>query len=92
MAKTWVNNVGVLRKTAKGPYLLLGNPKGKDEQYRTTVTLTVKDFKGNIITEEVNPLISLQDPRKRKGISEEQAASIPEELRYVLSIPPEKEK
>jgi hypothetical protein len=89
--KTWIK-VGSVLKSSKPrpdggvqqPFVALGN--AKDKYKPVTVELVVKDATGKIIATTENGTLSIQDPRKRPGITPEQAAKIPETLRQDLFL------
>ena len=88
MAKkpTYVRLGSVLRKKDKnGSFIVTGNTYG-EEKYHYTVELTVKDSRGKVIAQATNPLISVQDPRKKPGLSEEQVEKIPQALMAELTL------
>lgn len=85
MAKQYIK-LGAVLEGDKGPFIVLGNSKATDPKYNSTVALTVTDGDGNVLVEGNNGLISLFDPRKRPGITEEQANKIPAKVLYELVI------
>ena len=70
----------VKKSNGKGVCILTGNSKAKDAKYQFTVELTVKDGNGKKLFSTTNPLLNVSDPRKRPGITEEDAAKIPASL------------
>lgn len=88
MNKEWVK-LGAIKKSDKGSQYIALGIKGKYKP--CTVEVTVKDSTGKVIATATNPNITIQNPRKRKGITEEDAAKIPEFLLAELSLPPVKE-
>lgn len=64
------------KKDGSGFYIGMGNPKGK--KYAFSVELVIKNAAGEVVHKVENPMVMIQDPRKRPGITEEQAAKIPE--------------
>lgn len=70
----------VKKNNGKGVVVVLGNPNSKKEEYRTTVELTLKDSKGNILAQSKDGFLTVFDPRKRPGITEEQAEKISSRL------------
>jgi hypothetical protein len=85
MAKKYVK-IGAVLDTGKGPFIVLGNSKSTDPKYVSTVNLQVLDGNGEVLVEGTNGAVSLFDPRRRPGISEEQAAKIPDTVVYELVI------
>ena len=86
--KSTFTKVGaVLKKQGKpGVFVVLGNANAKKEEYRTEVEITVKDSKGKTIASSRNGFLTVLDPRKRKGITEEQAEKISDRLVSELFI------
>lgn len=79
MAKTPWTKVGqVLKSKAGGTYIKLDLRKG--EEVLKSLTL------------ENGAMLTLQDPRKRKGITEEQLAKIPDFVKADIFLPPAKEE
>lgn len=71
----------VLKKQGKnGVFVVLGNANAKNEDYRTEVEVIVRDAKGKTIATTKNGFLTVLDPRKRKGITEEQAEKISDRL------------
>jgi hypothetical protein len=75
-------------KSSGGMYIQLGTPKSKYEP--VNVKLVITDLKGNVLREVENPNLTVQDPRKRNGITDEQKAKIPEYVKAEISLPPTK--
>lgn len=67
----------MLKKDKSGPTVKLG-VYSKNPQYAQTVDIRVKDAQGNVIAGGTDCFLMVQDPRNRKGITEEQVAQIPE--------------
>lgn len=84
MATKWYNLGKVMSK--KAPKQGLQIALGGDKYDKLTVTLTVTDEQGNILAQVDNPYLQVQDPRKRPGITEEQAAKIPAFIKQTLSL------
>jgi hypothetical protein len=85
--KSWIK-LGSIRKGKTGnSYIALGSPKDKQP---TTVELVVKDASGAVLATVVNPMLQVQNPRKRPGATEEQIAKVPEWLVADISLPPAK--
>lgn len=78
--------VGAVLKGQKGSFVVLGNTKSRNEKYNYNVEIRVTDNSGNVITEQKNGILSVFDPRKRPGISEEDSARIPESVLYELFV------
>jgi uncharacterized protein YxjI len=74
------------KKDKPGSYVALGNPNSKNEKYKTTVEITLKDAKGEKVVQLSNGFLTVLDPRKRRDITEEQASKIPEHLISELFI------
>lgn len=71
-----------LKMDKSGVTVALGNPKAKNEQYRTTVEVIVKDNKGNVLAKTENGFLQVVDPRKATNkdgtpLSEDQLERIP---------------
>ena len=82
--------LGLIKKGKSGNnYITLGNPKGKYEPLNVEVIVT--DMSGKVLTKSTNPNLNVQNPRKRPGITVEQAERIPEYILAELSLPPAKE-
>jgi hypothetical protein len=69
-------------------YIQLGTPKSKFEP--VNVRLIVTDLTGTVLADVTNPNLNAQDPRKRPGITEDQAKKIPAYVKAELSLPPAK--
>jgi hypothetical protein len=80
--------VGAILKTDpdKGAFIVLGNANSKNEKYRTTVELVVKDANGNVVAKSTNGFLTIQDPRKRVGASEADLEKISPKLKSELFI------
>lgn len=88
MNDKWIK-LGTIRKGKKGNnYIALGTAKSKYEPVNVKVTVT--DLSGKVLAEVTNPSLNAQNPRKRAGITEEQAAKIPEYILAELSLAPDK--
>jgi hypothetical protein len=86
MADKWIK-LGSIKKGKTGnQYMALGSPKSTYEP--VNVTVTVKDLSGKVLAEVVNPALSIQNPRKRPGITEDQLNKIPEYLLADVSLAP----
>lgn len=72
------------KKDGSGFYIGMGNPKGK--KYAYSVELIIKDATGKVVHKVENPFVNIQDPRKRPGITEEQASKIPEFIKNELFV------
>jgi hypothetical protein len=87
--KEWIK-LGAIKKGKTGNnYIAFGTPKSKFGP--VNVELVVKDLTGKVLATIVNPNVNVQNPRKRPGITPEQAALIPEYLLADLSLPPAKD-
>lgn len=69
-----------------GSFVVLGDENNKNEQYRTTVEIRVKDASGKVVAQTKNGFLTILNPRNRPGISEEQAEKIPARLEAELFI------
>ena len=78
--------LGVIMKGEKGPYLILGNNKNKNADFNYSVEVRVVDNSGNKKAYTKNGILSLFNPRKRPGITEEQASRIPKSLEYDVML------
>lgn len=77
----------VLKKEGKvGSFIVLGDSQNKNEKYRTTVEVTVKDSSGKVLAKTENGFLTVLNPRLRPNITEEQAAKIPARLVSELFI------
>ena len=85
-SKSKMKKLGVVLKGDKGPFVILGDSKNKNPQYNYTVELTVKNAEGETVTSLTNPLLTLWDPRKRPGITEEQLGKINDKVRYDVMV------
>lgn len=87
--KKWYK-LGTIKESEKGTrYLALGSPKSTYEPVNVTVIVT--DLSGKELARAVNPSLNIQNPRKRPGITEEQAAKIPAYVMAEVSLPPAKD-
>lgn len=84
----WIKVGAVLRKGEgkKGTFVVLGSQNNKNEDFRTSVEVTVKDNKGKVISTLKNGFLTVTDPRHRPGITEEQVSKIPDRLVSELYI------
>lgn len=89
MAKKYTK-IGAVLNMGKGPFVVLGNEKEKNEAYRYNVEVRVTNLKGEKVAYSKNGTLSLFDPRKRKGITEEQAAKVPAVVQWELVLTEEK--
>lgn len=80
--------VGAVLKGTKGDntFIVLGNTKSRNEKYNYNVEVRVTDNQGNVITQQKNGILSVFDPRKRPGLSEEDAKKIPDSVLFELFI------
>lgn len=78
MSKTKFHKVGqlLMKKDKSGEYMTLGRPN--DKKYAYSVAIKIFNANGEEVYLGQNPMIMIQDPRKRPGITEEQAAKIPD--------------
>lgn len=65
------------KKDKSGVTVAVGNPTAKNEKFRTTVEITVKDANGNVLAKAENGFLQVVDPRKNPNATEEQLAKIP---------------
>lgn len=80
--------LGTIRKGKTGnQYISLGSPKDKSP---LTVELIIKDASGAVVAQVTDPMLQVQNPRKRPGATEEQIAKVPEWLMADISLPPAK--
>lgn len=75
------------KKDGTGSSIKLGSPS-KNPKYAFTVEITVRDSQGNVVARKKDgDYLTVRDPRERDGITEEQAAKIPDfVLKDVLVI------
>jgi hypothetical protein len=91
MAKKYTK-LGIVRTSAdaekakKGAFITLGNPTAKDKKYRYHTEVRVTDDDGNVLAYIKDGIISVQDPRKTPGITEERLEKIPAWLKHELVI------
>ena len=79
--------VGLIKKSNSGSqYLALGTPKSGFRPCQ--VELVVKDMDGKVLARVDNPTLNIQNPRKRKDITEEQLAKIPDFILAEISLAP----
>lgn len=80
----WYQVGRVLQKKApgKGVYCKLGD----DKYTQLDVTVVITDKTGEVVATVKNPVFQVRDPRQRPGITEEQAAKIPDFVRQELSL------
>ena len=71
--------LGVIRKTEKGPYIILGNSRSKNPKYNYNVRVEVSNAEGEVLARFENKLVSLFDPRNSKTAD---LTKIPEDLLY----------
>jgi hypothetical protein len=74
------------KKDRSGVTIAVGNANAKNEKYRTSVEITVKDANGNVLAQVENGYLVVQDPRKRDGITEEQLAKIPDWIKSEVFV------
>lgn len=65
------------KKDGVGTTIRLGS-YSKNLKYATSVQLIVRDGAGNIVADVKDGYLQVIDPRTREGITEEQAAKIPD--------------
>lgn len=80
-----------LKKDKSGVTVKVGNPESKNEKYRTSVEITVRDAAGEVLATAVDGYLVVQDPRKRvkengEGLSEAELARIPEWVKSELFL------
>lgn len=90
MSDKWHKVALIKRSKAGSQYLSFGNPQ--DKYQPVNVKVVVEDLNGKVLTEELNPVMFIQDPRKRKGITEDQAGKIPDFIRAEVSLAPAKKE
>lgn len=75
------------KKDGNGTSIKLGSPN-KNPKYATTVEIIVRDSQGNVLARKKDgDYLTVRDPREREGITEEQAAKIPDfVLKDVVAI------
>jgi hypothetical protein len=85
--------VGVvqLKQDKSGVTVKLGSPDSKNEKFRYSVELTVKDHLGNVVAKAENGYLKVEDPRKRvkkdgEGLSEDELAKIPAWIKNELML------
>lgn len=73
------------KKDGSGVTVKLGN-FNKNTKYATTTEVIVRDAQGNVLARSTDAFLQVVDPRKREGITEEQAAKIPDFIRNELFL------
>jgi hypothetical protein len=87
MAKRFIKVGNVMKKRdGSGVFITLGNSKAKNEKYRYSVELTVRDSTGKVVGTSRDCLLSISDPRSRPGITEEESARIPDSIKNELTL------
>lgn len=87
MAKKYTKVGTVMsKKDNTGVFVALGNDRAKNKKYQFFVELVVKDADGNQVATTRNGILSVQDPRKRPGITEEQLSKIPDNVKHELVL------
>jgi hypothetical protein len=77
----WVKVGAVVKKkNGKGVCVITGNANASNAKYKFDVQLTITDAEGNKVASVKNGLLTVSDPRKRPGITEEELAKIPASL------------
>lgn len=84
MAKNKYTKVGAVLKGQYGPFLILGDTKGKEE-YQYDVKVQRKNKKGEAVM-VTNPLLSLFDPRDTPPKEGKTPRNVPENLLYEVFI------
>lgn len=79
--------VGVVqsKKSGDGVTIRLGN-YSKNEKYATTTEVIVRDHAGNILASVKEGYLQVVNPRQREGLTEEQAAKIPDYIKSELFV------
>ena len=87
-SKKKYHKIGAVLRTAKndGVFVALGNSKAKDAKYRNHVEITLKDDSGKVLASTVDGTFAVFNPRQRPGISDEDAAKIPDKVVSELFI------
>lgn len=81
----WVKIGQVVKKKDKdGTVIRLGDTR--NSKYSYSVDIRVTDSTGEVVYESNNPFVQVQDPRNRKGITEEQASKIPDFILFDLFV------
>ena len=88
--KLYEGILATIKKNDKGnQYLSLGT--NKDKYMPVNVELVVKDLTGKVLATVANPKLTVQNPRKRPGITEDQLSKIPDFILADVSLAPSKE-
>lgn len=66
-------------KDGEGSYIALGDNKAKDEKYRFSVELIVRDAAGNVVAKQTDGFVSVFDPRKNRD-------NVPDYVLFDLSL------
>ncbi len=74
-----------LKKDRSGTTVQLGN-QSRNEKYATTVEVIVRDGQGKELARSTGGYLKVENPRTRPGITEEQAAKIPEWIKSELFL------
>ncbi len=84
----WLKLASIKKNDKGNQYISFGNLK--DKYQPLSVELIVKDPSGAVLATVTNPRLTVQNPRKRPGITDEQKNKIPEFLLAEVSLPPAK--
>ena len=76
----------VLKGQKDNTFIVLGNTKARSAKYNYDVEVLVTNGEGTVLTEKKNGIISVFDPRKRPGITSEEAEKIPDSVLFELFI------
>lgn len=74
-----------LKKDRSGTTVALGNVS-KNSKYATNIEIIVRDGEGNELARSTNGFLKVENPRTRPGITEEQAAKIPDWIKNELYL------
>lgn len=84
MAKNKYTKIGAMLNGEYGPFLVMGDSKGKEE-FQYTVKIQRKNAKGEVV-QVTNPMLSLFDPRKSPVKEGQKPRNVPDKLLYELFI------
>jgi len=91
MIKKFKVGVVQMKQDKSGVTVKLGSPESRNEKFRYSVELVVKDANGNVVAKAENGYLKVEDPRKRtkangEGLSESELAKIPAWIKNELML------
>lgn len=76
----WIKFGKVIKKKNGGTCIVVGDPEARNPAFQYNVEVTIKNGSGKKVAEFKNGFLQVTNPRKRAGITEEQASKIPDSL------------